>query len=173
LQEEHAIEPGQIERIEVWTFHEAVRLATRRPATTEEAQYSLPFPVAAMLQHGRLGPAELSGQSLHEKETLRLAERIELKEDDAYNEQFPGRRLARVCLTLRDGRRYQSPPSEAEWDADDPPDDAALQQKFRDLAGVMAPAARVERLLTLLWDCHRLSDVGELLATVARPLPPS
>ncbi|MBA3528473.1 MAG: MmgE/PrpD family protein, partial [Propionibacteriaceae bacterium] len=61
LQRTHDLPLAAIERIEVVTFHQATRLASRRPETTEEAQYSLPFPVAAALAHGRLGFAELNG----------------------------------------------------------------------------------------------------------------
>ena len=43
------------------TFHEAVRLSRGWPQSTEEAQYSLPYPLAAALTHGRLGVSELTG----------------------------------------------------------------------------------------------------------------
>src|SRR3546814_4754715 len=56
-----ALRPDQVKRVMVHSFAEAVRLATRRPATTDEAQYSLPFPVTAALVHGRLGVAEIDG----------------------------------------------------------------------------------------------------------------
>ena len=36
-----------------------MRLACRAPATTEEAQYSLPFPVAAALVRGTIGADEV------------------------------------------------------------------------------------------------------------------
>ena len=44
-----------IEAVEVESFAEAVRLGCARPATTEEAQYALGFPLAAFLVRGRLG----------------------------------------------------------------------------------------------------------------------
>ena len=71
--------PAEIVSVVVETFHEATRLATRRPADTEGAQYSLPFPVAAALHFGQLGPKELSGPSLHDEGVLALADLIELR----------------------------------------------------------------------------------------------
>jgi len=57
--EQHAITYTDIAEIEVFSFHEACRLATRAPIDTEQAQYSLPFPVAAALVFGKIGPAEI------------------------------------------------------------------------------------------------------------------
>ena len=42
--------------IEIRTFAEAVRLGVRPPRSTEEAQYAIGFPVAAIVARGRLGP---------------------------------------------------------------------------------------------------------------------
>ena len=55
LSRQHGFGHEDIEQITVHTFHEATRLATWNPATTEEAQYSLPFPVAAALVFGQSG----------------------------------------------------------------------------------------------------------------------
>ena len=46
LRAEHGLTSEDVERIEVVTFHQSLRLATRRPTTTEQAQYSTAFPVA-------------------------------------------------------------------------------------------------------------------------------
>lgn len=49
LQREHALDLNAIKRIDVSTVHNATRLTTRRPATTDQAQHSTPFPIAAAL----------------------------------------------------------------------------------------------------------------------------
>ncbi len=59
LRRDHQFAAGAIESITVTTFSEATRLAVRSPGSTDAAQYSLPFPVAALLVRGRLGPAEV------------------------------------------------------------------------------------------------------------------
>ncbi len=89
LQKQHSFDLNTVRNIRVTTFHEATRLANPHPETTEDAQYSLPFPVAAALVHRQLGPAELSGQELHNPLVLRLAERVELVEDPSYSARFP------------------------------------------------------------------------------------
>jgi hypothetical protein len=49
--------PDQIRHIRVRTFEAATRLPNGHPRDTEEAQYSLAFPVAAALLDGEVGPA--------------------------------------------------------------------------------------------------------------------
>lgn len=51
-----AITVEKVELIEITTFEAATRLGTRQPQTTEEAQYSLPYAVAAALVHRDLTP---------------------------------------------------------------------------------------------------------------------
>jgi 2-methylcitrate dehydratase PrpD len=82
LKTAHRIDPEAIAGIEVHSFHQACRLAVRRPTDTEQAQYSLPFPVAAALRHDRLGAAEIDGEALRDPLTLRLSEIIALREDE-------------------------------------------------------------------------------------------
>ena len=58
LVDEHNVDPRQIDRVVVETFHESAALGTRLPTTTEEAQFNLAWPVAAMLVDGEIGPEQ-------------------------------------------------------------------------------------------------------------------
>jgi 2-methylcitrate dehydratase PrpD len=60
LVSEHALTPDQIRDVEVTTFEAATRLSKHSPDTTEEAQYSLPFAVAAASCTGRSRPTTFS-----------------------------------------------------------------------------------------------------------------
>ena len=167
LHEAHDVHPGAIHRIRVMTFHEAARLTTTHPQTTEEAQYSLPFPVAAALTYGRLGPAELSGDALRDEAVLSLAGRVELFEEPAYNERFPATRLARVVIETAGGAVLDSGEVQPEWEGDDPPTDEALRAKFRWLAQSLLPPARAEALEEGAWHCHEMSNAADLVNLLA------
>jgi 2-methylcitrate dehydratase PrpD len=56
--------PARIADIEIRTFGHGVRLGTKPPRSTEEAQYALGFPVAALLVRGRLGAEEIMAGGL-------------------------------------------------------------------------------------------------------------
>ncbi|MDG2230059.1 MAG: MmgE/PrpD family protein [Paracoccaceae bacterium] len=134
LRQAHHIQPAQIDKIEIITFHQSVRLATSTPRTTEEAQYSTSFPVAVALARGTVTPADIADDNLTDPEILRLSRAMQLREDDTANAAFPARRIARVAITLLDGRHYESDWNEARWDASAPPSENELREKYRALA---------------------------------------
>lgn len=131
----HGIDPEAIADIEVHSFHQACRLAVRHPVDTEQAQYSLPFPVAAALRHDRLGAAEIDGEALSDPLTLRLSEIMTLHENTDYNARFPAERWARVRIRLHSGEWLESEPTTAPGDPHRPLGDTELLEKFRSLVG--------------------------------------
>ncbi len=169
LQQSGRIPVQAIKRVRVFTFHEATRLDCPRPQTTEEAQYSLPFPIAAALVHARLGPAELSGDALHDPAVLGLAGRVELMEDPALSARFPGERLARVEIETADGAVLDSGEVRPRWDTSAPATDSELREKFRWLAGTVLPPARVRALEETLWRTAELPDASALILLLAPP----
>lgn len=169
LQQNHQIIPGNMKHIAVSTFHEAVRLNCRFPQSTEEAQYSLPFPLAAALVHGRLGVAELTGAALKDAVVLQLCERVEMIEDAKLNQRFPAQRLARVEIETEDGRLFDSGEFEADWEASSPPSDRELRDKFQWLACEQLPGERAAELEQTVWHCEELPDLGKLLTLVTLP----
>lgn len=119
----------QIGHVEVATFEAGTRLATRAPATTEEAQYSLPYAVAASVVHGELTPEMLLNPPA-DPEVRRLAESLVVTECAHMTRQFPATRWAEVTIVLRDGRRHSSGPTVAEGDPESSLSDAQLLSKF-------------------------------------------
>lgn len=170
LQQKYRVKPEQMQQIRVFTFHEAVRLNCRRPRSTEEAQYSLPFPLAAALVFGRLGVSELSGQSLTNPVVLKLCDCVKLVEFEDYSARFPAQRLARIEIETRDGETFDSGEVEANWEATSPPTDEALREKFRWLAGEQLPEERAAELERMIWHCEELPDVDRLLSLITMPI---
>ncbi len=174
LMNEHHITAQEIELIQVFTFNEATRLTCRHPKTTEEAQYSLPFPVAAAVIHGNLGPGELSGKALTDRRVLELADRIEIHEDDFCNAQFPRIQIARVRIKTTDNRTFGSDPVEAPWDLSDiqqphQPPDQKLREKFHWLAANKLSASRATELEEKIWHCDALPDANALVDLLISP----
>jgi 2-methylcitrate dehydratase PrpD len=156
-----------IRRIRVSTFREATHLDLPRPRTTEEAQYSLPFPVAAALVHGRLGAGELTGEALRDPRVLDLSDRVELVDEPDYDRRFPVERIARVYIETSTGEVFDSGEAEALWDGPGLPADAELREKFRWLTRGRLPASRSAALEEAAWDCARLPAASTLLSLLA------
>ena len=143
---EHGIDGSQVTGIEVETFHNGTRLATRTPKTTEEAQYSLPFPVAAAIVHGKVTAREIDGAGLRDPRVLKLARGMKLTEDKALTAAFPARRIARVTMKSKDGRVLRSAPTEALGDPERPLGEEGILAKYRQTAEPILGKARSERI---------------------------
>jgi 2-methylcitrate dehydratase PrpD len=143
LSARHQVAAEAIEAVEIDTFQAGVRLGTKLPASTEEAQYSLGLPVAAALVRGGIGSDEISGDGLHDPAVAALLGRIVLREDADFSALFPGERYARAVLVLKDGRRLESGTVVAHGDPEQPLTDLEFTAKFRNLTRDVAPA-RVE-----------------------------
>jgi len=159
----HGLAPGQIRGIVVETFHEACRLDQYRPASTEEAQYSVPFPVAAALVRGRLGAAEITGEALADPAILEMSHRIELREDATLSARFPAERYARATVTLTDGRVLRSETTPARGDAERPLPAAEIVAKFHALAEPTLGAATARALREVIEALPGAPDVTALL----------
>lgn len=169
LRRAHVVTGTDIEAIEIETFHEAVRLDQHRPATTEEAQYSLPFPVAAALVRGRLAPTDISGPSLADSEILAMSGLITLSEADDLNARFPAERFARVELRLKDGRVLKSDTTPARGDAERPLSDAEILAKFRAVASD-ALGSRSEDIVTAIGQLPQQASSASLLDLLLTPV---
>lgn len=162
LREEHGITADQVERIEVTTFHQSLRLATRFPETTEQAQYSTSFATAVALVHGRVNPEDVAPWSLRNPDVLRLSGTMIVTESEDYNAAFPAQRFADATLVLKDGRRLRSPRTEASGDPEDAAPMQVVREKFRAYAGPVLGAARTERIEAVVDD---LGNIGSRTLT--------
>jgi 2-methylcitrate dehydratase PrpD len=173
LRRRHALDVDAIARVEIDSFREAVALGRgcACPTTTEEAQYSLPYPVAAALVFGRLGVDEITAPALDDVRVRRLAAAMSLREDAQFSARFPKERWARVRLVLADGRTLASDPARTRGDPDAPLDDRALRDKFHSMADPVlgeARAARIERAVSDLADrCDAARALVDDLSTAA------
>ncbi|KNG94412.1 hypothetical protein ATO11_06755 [Pseudaestuariivita atlantica] len=161
LRAAHGLTAADVDHIEVETFHESIRLATARPRTTEEAQYSTSFPVAVAMVHGDVKPADIADTALDDPEILRLSESLKMRESDHANAAFPMQRFARVTLHLRAGGTLTTDWLEPPWSPDTQPSDAELLTKFRAYAGPRAD--RIEEAVMAL-DRQPLSTLTAALA---------
>ena len=154
LQRANDIREADVVAIGIESFREAIDLGSqcRHPRTTDEAQYSLPYPIAAALVYGRLGAGEVDDAALTDPRIARLLEMMTLTEDAEFSRRFPAERWARVRIMLRDGRTLTSEPARARGNPENPLADDELRAKYRALAQPVVGTARTERIETLVDD---------------------
>lgn len=159
LSARHGFTGEQIRAVDVRTFHHATRLAHAAPATTEEAQYSLLFPLAVALKHGAVRFGALHGDALRDEEVLRLSHLIHAEDHAEYTSRFPNERIAEMSIELFDGRRFDSGPTQALGDPDLPLDPDEIRAKFRGFAEA-ARGTSAARELERAVDALDLKDVS-------------
>ncbi len=144
----YGLDPSAIAAVTVRTFGAAAALSRRAPTTTEEAQYSLVWPVAAALISGDFSvehvlPPAFSDGPIHD-----LAGRISVQVDPVLEAAFPGLRRCAVVVETTDGARHSSDLFEAPGEPDDPQWTAIIDAKFARHAGGLTPESPLGHLLT-------------------------
>ena len=172
LQRHEKFTAGDIARIAIESFHEAVVLGAgcAIPETTDEAQYSLPYPVAAALIFGQLGAEAIEMPQLANPDVRRLLSTMALTEDAGFSRRFPAERWARVRITLNDGRVLASEPTIARGNPENPLSDAEILEKYHSLADPILGrrrAAEIEHLVSGL--AHDQTHDGTLLRQLLAP----
>jgi 2-methylcitrate dehydratase PrpD len=172
MRDQHNIAAPNIKGIRIETFEAATHLITRRPTNTEQAQYSLPFTAACAAVRGAVGVDEVAGSGLHDPAVLAMSDSVVMQTANDLEARFPTEALARVTLTLRDGREVSAGPLPAPGDADAPPSDEALRAKFRELVEPALGALPTAELVNRLAQPASIGSVRELMAMTVCPAQP-
>lgn len=175
LVDQYHLQAEEIDRIHIETFHNSMCLGTNLPTTTEEAQFNLAWPVAAMLADGEIGPAQTLESRLSDPRIRGLAARVAVSEAEDLNELCDlfqrgdprGRFASRVTVTTTAGRVYESGLvggglsfPQAGWD------ERVMDDKFRWLAATVLEAKRIDRLAEMLWHFDEVANVREFTRLV-------
>jgi len=142
LMRAHGFHADDVANIKVNTFAESAALFPGMPATTSQAQYSLPFALATMLVHGRIGPDEITGAGLSDPQVAALLPRISVHEAVRHSERFPKGRWSDVTVELKDGRRLASGDVNARGGSEAPMDMHEVEAKFHIMASALPDPRR-------------------------------
>ena len=170
LRAEHNLTSTDVDYIEVTTFHAALRLATKSPRDTEQAQYSTSYPTAAAMVRGDVGVAEISKAAFEDPEIQRLSTSMVITESEDCNRHFPNQRFSDVTLHLKDGRTVNSGMMTAEGDPENPPSTEEMTTKFKALAEPVIGRIHAQNILSAIDDFEDGLDrlTAQLTAWVPR-----
>jgi len=165
----HDLAADDIETLEVRTFAESAHLFAGAPETTSQAQYSLAFALAVMLVHGRITPADISGDGLRDARVLGLLPRVRVREDPRHSARFPDGRWSDITVTLRDGRQVSSGDVQARGGPEEPMSDDELHEKFEAMTARALPRARRDAIWALREDLCAPGTPFSALADLVYP----
>ena len=166
------LDPARIERVRALVPAEVVKTVCepvankRRPANPYDAQFSIPFIVAAALLRGRFTLAELAPDTIGASEILALADRVDYEADPASG--FPRYYSGELVVSLRDGSTVKHREHMNRGCGDRPLSDGDIVRKFEDNAARALSSARAQRIADGVLSLHAVPDiraVADLLGT--------
>jgi 2-methylcitrate dehydratase PrpD len=135
LQAREGFVAEDIERIEVEGYAATRRMCDRpQPQSPQEARFSLQYCMAAQLVLGKVRLAAFESQNLKNLEIRALMPRILIREDPELVAAYPGRRMAKLHVVLRDGTSLSHFQQTRKGDPEDPFSDKELIEKYDELA---------------------------------------
>ncbi len=156
--------PDQIRHIRVRTFEAAARLPHGHPRNTEEAQYSLAFPVAAALLDGEVGPGQVLPPRLHDPDLLSMLDRVSTEVVPEFEAEFPAKAPAEVVVETKTGEIYRSGRIEALWEPPDSlPSDSDLEAKFLWLTGPIIGKLKANHLKEKIWSADQWTSIDPII----------
>jgi 2-methylcitrate dehydratase PrpD len=163
----HRLSPTDIRHVQVNSFHHAATLFAGMPDTTSKAQYSLPFAVATMILHGRIGVEHITGAGLEDPNVAEILPRIRVTAVERHTARFPANRFADVRITTRDGRVLDSGDTHARGGPEAPFSRKDIVAKYMEFAcpviGEPRAAAIHDGVLGLTSPSSRFADLAALL----------
>lgn len=164
LRAEHGLAADDVAAVEVQTYRTAIEVAGNPdPRTAFEAQFSIPYCVAAALRLGSVRLDAFTAERLSDPALRDLLGRVTTTVDPQLDQAFPRQRGARVRITTRDGIVHETLMPTRKGDPDMPLSDAELSDKYFELVtpqlGTEAAAALADRL----WSTEQLRDLRDLV----------
>ena len=180
LRRRHGAIGSRGRRIRVQAYSDAVRLGARVPDTSEEAQFSISWPAAVMVEDGEVPPRAMGPLRLADPRTRALAGRVTLTENTELTaryllseaEQPGGEEGALVEIELTDGTVLGPVKGINVLFPDSLPGRDAVEAKFRWAAADALPPGQIDAVLGCVRALPDLPDVKTLarnLAATARP----
>lgn len=164
------IDAEDIGEIHVEAMRRTALFNTRHPDTDVAARASLPYCLAVAVC--RKDPASLLGPAfreelLQDKAIWAAAEKVRITENEEYERRYPAQSLARVTITLNDGRSFTQEEDRSARGRYLTPTDDDIERKFRLIAVPVLGQAKSEKVIALVRGLETLRDIGELVEALA------
>ena len=160
LQARYQVAAADIDRVRIGTYRPALDIACYdRPASANEARFSLKYVVASALVYGSVRMAAYEPARLDDPATRALMELTEVAVDAELDAAFPDQRAARIEFDMKDGRRLSYLQPNRKGDPEEPLSDADLSAKFLELSGPIIGAERSRSMIERLWQLELAQDL--------------
>ena len=168
LMKEHALDAGDIGRVDTWVPQvTADHLVFRVPDNEREARFSMHYAVGLAIEQGAMSLEDFRADSIRRSHIAAWAPRIEIHVDESVRPMpTPPNVLepARVQLTLADGRTLEKEVRYARGVLENPMSSAERSAKFADCTEHCPGDAAA--LIAVVDSMETLGDIGQILGAV-------
>lgn len=131
LKKENAINPLDVEKIEVNIFSRALDLiGSKYPENDIQAQFHFPYVIAVALLFDKVTPRLFTDFYLKNKQVRKLISNTSMIANKQYTEKFPEFLTTSVSVILKNGDVLSKEIPKAPWDAGNHPTDEQLYKKM-------------------------------------------
>lgn len=160
VMQDNNVKAEDIEKVFVETFFKATQLSKGIPASADEAQYNIAYPVASSIVNGGFSIAQV--EQTDDPAVHAMMEKLEFLCDAQLDAQFPAKRLCRVRMVLKDGRTVVSGVHEPRGEAFENIGYDWLAEKFLRITGHKLTRVQQDELIAVLrndsWTVRQLTE---------------
>ena len=165
LMADKMITPEDVEKITVRTLTKAANLDVPNPSTMEDAQYSIPFVIAAALVDGEFGPDQMTFEKLHDPRILAVAKKVCIEAAPEFDKFFPELIKNQVLVTTNQGDLFSAESKKVKGDVDFPLSDREIKNKFTWLSRNRLDKGQAQSIIDDIWSLEKQPDINQLLAS--------
>jgi 2-methylcitrate dehydratase PrpD len=168
LQAEFGFTAADVAKIHVGSYGPTKSICDRPVISTEqEARFSVQYTIGALLVLGGVRIAAFEPENLTNPAILGIMPKVTVELDPELQDAYPGKRAAKVWITLADGRELYRYQPTRKGDPDAPLSDAELSEKFMELVAPVIGIHPAAALLDALWKGNDIPGAIPVLALAA------
>ena len=162
----------EIEEVTLHTFEQGAKVMAGDPEkwdpkTRETADHSLPYVVAVGLTHGHVGLEHFSEEHFRNPGVLSLVKKVKIYQSEECQKEWPEAILNILEVRTKKGQKHSTRVFHHKGHPKNPMSDKEVEQKFRNLSrGGLAPA-RMDEILSQIWNLERVKDLGKFVEMFA------
>jgi 2-methylcitrate dehydratase PrpD len=164
LREKYSITPDMIKHVAVYGGQTVYDLAQppeikNRPRTIIDAQFSVPWVVAAALLNGRVTVDDFTDEAITRPEALAMTEKVDSRLEPSMNRHGVG--PGGVVITMQDGTEYREEVEHCLGSVERPMTFEDCARKFRECAAASVKPLNSDTVEKVIADISRLEELED------------
>ncbi len=166
LMSKHDLCAKDAKEIKVRIMTKASNLDNPAPANMEEAQYSIPFVLAATLVDGEFGPDQMRMEKLTDPAILKVAKKVIIEAQPEFDQAYPGQIRCEVRFLTEKGEIFIATSHKVKGDDNYPLTDEEIREKFVRLSRNHLNQNLARTVISDVWALESRAAIGDFMASI-------